>query len=151
MQTILTALKDIPGVVGSFVLTPQGTLAAREMPAIYPDSIFPELGRRLTTIGEVVDAQMGPMQELLMKFESYWVFVRHTANCLLTVLVADTVNFPALRMATNVALKQLAELPVTTMHTPALVASAPAPATASETSAAPTPVKRRMWRGQWVD
>jgi predicted regulator of Ras-like GTPase activity (Roadblock/LC7/MglB family) len=148
MQTILTALKDIPGVVGSFVLTPQGALAAREMPAIYPDNIFPELGRRLTTIGEVVDSQMGPMQELLMKFESYWVFVRHTANCLLTVLVADSVNFPALRMATNVALKQLAELSISTA--PAPVPAAPA-APAPEAAPASAPARRRMWRGQWVD
>jgi len=46
MQIVLTALKDIPGVVGSFVLTPRGALAAREMPSVYPDDIFPEMGRR---------------------------------------------------------------------------------------------------------
>jgi len=40
---------------------------------------------------------MGSMLELLLKFESYKVFVRQATNCWLTVLVADSVNFPALR------------------------------------------------------
>jgi predicted regulator of Ras-like GTPase activity (Roadblock/LC7/MglB family) len=139
MQAILTALKDIPGVVGSFVLTPQGTLAAREMPPVYPDDIFPELGRRLATIGEVVDSQMGPMQELLMKFEGFKVFVRHAANCCLTVLVAESVNFPALRMATNVALKQV-------------VAEMEANPPAAPVAPAPVPAKpQRFFRGQLID
>lgn len=160
MQHVLTALKDIPGVVGSFVLTPQGALAAREMPAIYPDDIFPELGRRLATIGEVLESQMGHARELLMKFEGYWVFVRHTTECLLTVLVAEAVNFPALRMATNVALKQITEsmaaqppgagpVVVATAPTPQAPAPAAPPPVAGPTSAAPKP--RRIWRGQYVD
>lgn len=160
MQHVLTALKDIPGVVGSCVLTPQGVLAAREMPQIYPDDIFPELGRRLATIGEVLESQVGTARELLMKFGGYWVFVRHTAECVLAVLVAEAVNFPALRMATNVALKQitdslvappLAAAPVAVAAAPVLV---PAPAPAAPTAAAPAPgapKPRRLWRGQYID
>jgi len=165
MQQVLTALKDIPGVMGSFVLTPQGALAAREMPAIYRDDIFPEMGRRLATIGEVVDSQVGPLRELVLKFEGYWLFVRHTADCLLSVLVADTVNFPALRMATNVALKQVVEQMATTKATPEptpVAPAAPEPAVAPAAVAVPAPVeaaapapaapaRRRFFRGQWVD
>lgn len=164
MQQVLTALKDIPGVMGSFVLTPQGALAAREMPAIYRDDIFPEMGRRLATIGEVVDSQVGPLRELVLKFEGYWLFVRHTADCLLSVLVADTVNLPALRMATNVALKQVVDQLHTTQTAPVVAAPVPAPEPAvvpaavvpAPVEAAPapapaTPTRRRFFRGQWVD
>jgi len=161
MQHVLTALKDIPGVVGSFVLSPQGALAAREMPAIYPDEIFSELGRRLATIGEVIESQMGAPREVLMKFEGYWVFIRHTAPCLFAVLVAEAVNFPALRMATNVAMKQIADR----MGEPPVVATAqsvvaPAPAAAptapasvaAESAPVAAPAKRRrIWRGQYID
>lgn len=172
MQPVLSALKDIPGVVGSFVLTPQGALMAREMPAIYPDDIFSDLGRRLATIGEVLETQMGAARELLMKFEGYCVFVRSAGECLLTVLVAEGVNFPALRMATNVALKQLADSvkagpgaaapAVATAAAPAAPAAAAstttpppaspapsAPATPAAPAAAPRP--QRVWRGQVVD
>jgi predicted regulator of Ras-like GTPase activity (Roadblock/LC7/MglB family) len=156
MQHVLSALKDIPGVLGSFVLTPQGALAGREMPAIYPDDIFPELGRRLATIGEVLESQMGKTREMLMKFEGYWVFVRHTAECLFAVLVAEATNFPALRMATNVALKQITDQ-LKAGAAPA--AAAPAEATAPTPASAPpvavakvAPTKpQKFWRGRPVD
>jgi predicted regulator of Ras-like GTPase activity (Roadblock/LC7/MglB family) len=158
MQNILTSLKDIPGVVGSFVLNPQGALLAKEMPTVYPTAIFPEMGRRLVSVGEVLEQQTATFQELLLKFEGSWLFVRRTTQCLLSVLVAETVNYPALRMATNVALKQLNDQ-ILAHPAPAVIAepavepqslaAVPAP-TAAEAPAAPVKA-RRMWRGQVVD
>jgi hypothetical protein len=160
MQTVLSSLKDIPGVVGSFVLTPQGVLLAKEMPSVYPVAIFPELGRRLVSVGEVLEQQTAAFQELLLKFEGSWLFVRRTAQCLLSVLVAETVNYPALRMATNVALKQLHDH-IATLPAPAAIAEpAPEPppvpvisVAATDAPSAPVaPAKpRRMWRGQVLD
>jgi len=157
MQTLLAALRDIPGVVGSFVLSREGQLIAREMPAVYPDEIFPELGRRMTTVGEVVGAQTGSVQELLMKFDAYCLHVRHADACFLSVLAADTVNVPALRMATNVALKQVLEK-IASMPPPTVAAeptSAPAPASSAAQAPATEPAApakpRRSWRGQLID
>lgn len=158
MQPVLSALKDIQGVVGSFVLNPQGVLIAREMPAIFPDSVFPNLGRRLASVVEAIETQIANVQELLLKFEGHWLFVRRSAQGFLTILTSDSVNFPALKMASNVALKQVTEHLAANLFvapTPAVVEvaeHAPA-ATASESKAlAPEPAKkRRMWRGQWVD
>ena len=153
MQTTLASLKDIPGVVGSFVLDPQGGLVAKEMPAVYAAAIFPELGRRLVSVGEVLEQQTAAFQELLLKFEGSWLFVRRTTQCMLSVLVAETVNYPALRMATNVALKQLsdqlaAQPALAAVPVPAAIEAAPAPAASVEAAPAKP---RRMWRGQVID
>ena len=67
MLKILNALKDIPGVVGSFVLGDEGALLCREMPAIYPDAIFSELGRRLIGVKDAVETQAPPFADLLLK------------------------------------------------------------------------------------
>lgn len=172
MQNVLASLKDIPGVVGSFVLSPQGTLLAKEMPSVYPVAIFPEMGRRLVSVGEVLEQQTAAFQELLLKFEGSWLFVRRTTQCLLSVLVAESVNYPALRMATNVALRQLHDR-ITALPPPATgadsarevevapaisaaVADAPVATAAPPASAVPappaTPTKpRRMWRGQVIE
>lgn len=150
MNAILTSLKDIPGVIGSFVLTPQGALVAKEMPAVYPEAIFPDLGRRLVSVGEVLDGQTAPFQELLLKFEGSWLFIRRTTQCLLSVLVAENVNYPALRMATNVAFRQVAERMVAM---PVLAAPA-AESAPGEAESAPKPAvtkSRRIWRGQVID
>jgi predicted regulator of Ras-like GTPase activity (Roadblock/LC7/MglB family) len=156
MQAILTSLKDIPGVVGSFVLNPQGALLAKEMPSIYPGEIFPEMGRRLVSVGEVLEQQTTSFQELLLKFEGSWLFVRRTTQCLLSVLVSETVNYPALRMATNVALKRINDQLLAQPATPLPVAPVPEPVPAAVAPAAPVvpaaPAKpRRMWRGQVVE
>jgi predicted regulator of Ras-like GTPase activity (Roadblock/LC7/MglB family) len=109
MQNVLTALKDIPGVVGSFVLNDKGTLVSREMPAIYPDEIYPEMGRRLVGVYEAIALQVASLGDLVLKFEGYWFLCRRTAQCFLGILTTESVNFPALKMATNVALKQIDE------------------------------------------
>jgi predicted regulator of Ras-like GTPase activity (Roadblock/LC7/MglB family) len=158
MQSVLSALKDIPGVVGSFVLNPQGVLVAREMPGIFPDTVFPNLGRRLASVIEAMETQVSAVQDLLMKFEGHWLFVRRSAQGFLTILTSDTTNFPALRMASNVALKQVTEHlianpPVIAVPAASDVAepSSPAPLPPAAAPAAEAPKKRRMWRGQWVD
>lgn len=129
MQHVLTALKDIPGVVGSFVLNDRGTLVSREMPAIYPDEIFPEMGRRLVGVYEAIASQAAALGDLVLKFEGYWFLCRRTAQCFLGILMTETVNFPALKMATNVALKQLdekvASMPPLIVEKAAVAAAAP--------------------------
>lgn len=153
MQHILTALKDIPGVVGSFVLNDKGALVSREMPAIYPDDIFPEMGRRLVGVYEAIAAQASAMGDLVLKFEDHWFLCRRTAQCFLGILMADSVNFPALKMATNVALKRLDEK-VATMP-PLLIEKAPVAAVEPVAPVAPAdeeakPKAMRFFRGRAV-
>ncbi len=165
MQHVLTALKDIPGVVGSFVLNGKGTLVSREMPAIYPDEIFPEMGRRLVGVYEAIAAQASAMGDLVLKFEDHWFLCRRTAQCFLGILMADSINFPALKMATNVALKQLdekvatmppllAEKPVAAVEPIVLPepAASPVPATPAvdAASAEAAPKAARFFRGRPV-
>jgi predicted regulator of Ras-like GTPase activity (Roadblock/LC7/MglB family) len=147
MQNVLTALKDIPGVVGSFVLNEKGLLVSREMPKVYPDEIYPEMGRRLVGVYEAIASQAIALGDLVLKFDSYWFLCRRTAQCFLGVLTTEAVNYPALRMATNVALKQIdaevASLP------PLLVEKVAAAPVVEPTSVVTK--QKRFWRGTPVD
>lgn len=147
MQNVLIALKDIPGVVGSFVLNEKGLLVSREMPSIYPDEIYPEMGRRLVGVFEAIASQAAALGDLVLKFDSYWFLCRRTTQCFLGVLTTEAVNYPALKMATNVALKQIDEQ----------VASLP-PLLAEKAIAVPAvevipaaPKQRRFFRGTPLD
>ena len=149
MQQVLSALKDIPGVVGSFVLNDKGTLVSREMPAIYPDDIYPEMGRRLVGVYEAIALQVASLGDLVLKFEGSSFLCRRTAQCFLGILTTEAVNFPALKMATNVALKRIEEQ-VASM--PPLLAEKSAPAPAPVEAPAPAvEVKKRFWRGTLID
>lgn len=162
----LSSLKDIPGVFGSFVFGPDGALVARDMPAVYPDSVFAEIDRRLKGIAEAVEPSLHGFYELLAKFEGHWLLSRMTPKGNLNILADESVNFPALKMAANVAVKHLDELtkespapmPVPVAAPPAATAApAAAPQPAAVPVAKPLPPAppehrpRRIWRGQVVD
>jgi len=162
MQNVLSALKDIPGVVGSFVLNDKGALVSREMPAVYPDDIYPEMGRRLIGVYEAIALQMASLGDFLLKFDGYWFLCRRTTQCFLGILTTETVNYPALKMATNVALRQI-DAQVATMQPliaekvaePAPIEDVipepePVPVAVEPAPAAPTKGKR-FWRGSWID
>lgn len=153
----LTALRDIPGVFGSFLLTPDGRLAQRDMPNIYPDSAFADIGRRLEAIAETAGPVVRGYYELLAKFNGYWLLTRRTPNGTLNVVAQESVNFPALRMATNVAIRHLTASPLAPM--PAEAAAAPAPAPSPIIAPVAPPAEpaaaehrpKRIWRGQVVE
>lgn len=156
----LTALRDIPGVFGSFLLTADGLLAQRDMPGVYPDAAFADIGRRLEAIAETSSAVVRGYYELLAKFNGYWFFSRRTPNGTLNIVAEEHVNFPALRMAANVAIRHLTATPLAPMPTetadPLATSHAPVAApVATPLEATPTPIPehrpKRIWRGQVVE
>ena len=166
MEKILQALKDIHGVEGSFVMNTNGELVCRQMPAIFSDEIFPELGRRMLSIYSTFDLQVSQFDDLLLKFDGYWLYIRRAAHGFLSILTSETVNYPALKMASNLALSQLTiQIQTAKPITPVPVAAAvpaPVPAVVPTPTVLPpppkmeppktvTPIHRRFFRGQPVD
>ncbi len=162
MEKILAALKDIHGVEGSFVMNTNGELVCRQMPAIFADEIFAEVGRRLLSIYSTFDLQVSQFDDLLLKFDGYWLYIRRAAHGFLSILTAETVNYPALKMASNLALSQLTNQIQTARPiaiAPAVMATqspVPAPVAAPapvvmEPPKTVTPIHRRFFRGQPVD
>ncbi len=165
MEKVLAALKDIHGVEGSFVMNTNGELVCRQMPSIFADEIFAELGRRLLGIYSTFDLQVSQFDDLLLKFDGYWLYIRRASHGFLSILTSETVNYPALKMASNLALSQLTSQiqsakPISTAPAAQVVAAAPSPAPAPVALPAPvkmeapkpvTPIHRRFFRGQPVD
>ncbi|MCD6051213.1 MAG: hypothetical protein K0Q55_2616 [Verrucomicrobia bacterium] len=166
MEKVLAALKDIHGVEGSFVMNTNGELVCRQMPAIFADEIFAELGRRLLGIYSTFDLQVSQFDDLLLKFDGYWLYIRRASHGFLSILTSETVNYPALKMASNLALSQLTSQiqtakPISTAPAaPMIQAAATALAPAAVPPPAPvkmeapkpvTPIHRRFFRGQPVD
>ncbi len=147
MNQVLKALKDIPGVFGSFVLTPDGALASRDMPEVYADSIFSEIGRRLNGISEAAEPHIDAVNELVVKFESHWLISRRRPGFTFNVLAEQSVNYPALKMALNVAIRQIGDVTVTAAPTASAVTAVPVAASSPTAPEAP----KRRWRGHVLD
>lgn len=151
MQQLLRNLRDVPGVIGSFILNNDGALVGHEMPAFVGTEIYPDVGRRLATAFGTLDSSVGEFDDLLLKFDEQWLYVRRLSHGVLSILSTASVNLPALKMATNIAATK-----VDSMIPQAVVeATQPAPVTvhaAASTPAAPQPAApKRFWRGQAID
>lgn len=153
MQQLLRNLRDVPGVIGSFILNNEGALVGQEMPAFVGTEIYPDIGRRLATAFGTLDSSVGEFDDLLLKFDEQWLYVRRLTHGMLSILSTTGVNLPALKMATNIAAAKVdAMIPhgnVETPPTPAVVQAATPPVPTVSQAAAPTP--KRFWRGQAID
>ena len=154
MLQILRNLKDVPGVIGSFVLNNEGALVEKEMPSIVGAEAYPDIGPRISAAFTTFDAVASRFDDLLVKFSEHWLYCRRLENGVLSVFSSVAVNYPALRMATNIAATKVNPLILTTKLA-AIPEPPPSPAPVAEVLVAvPKPAtapSRRYWRGQAVD
>jgi predicted regulator of Ras-like GTPase activity (Roadblock/LC7/MglB family) len=97
----LATLRDVNGVVGSFVCTPHGQLVSREIPAVFDDGALAEAGSRFIRFREAFAAGGDEMEVGMARFEDHGVYMKAVGNSLLLILIQGAVNMPALRMAAN--------------------------------------------------
>lgn len=108
----LSALRDLEGVIGSFVLTRTGDICSIDHLGQLAREGLRDAGPRIARLVETLAVESS--------FSSCWIrFVQHrlllrplNATHLLGVLTAENVNQPALRMATTLALRKLTTVPL---------------------------------------
>jgi predicted regulator of Ras-like GTPase activity (Roadblock/LC7/MglB family) len=105
----LATLKDVGGVVGSFVCTPNGRLVSREIPAMFDDGVLAEAGSRFVRFREAFAAGGDDLELGLVRFQDHAVCMKVVGNSLLLILIQGAVNMPALRMAANLVGRRIAQ------------------------------------------
>ncbi len=129
----LAALRDVAGVHGSFVLRPTGELIGKDLPAVFHDELFVEVGARLSRFVETMAADGDEVASAVLRFDEHRLYVTRFAHGLLAVIAANDINAAALRMAVTLTTRRIEPEIV------ALMTSAPPPVVASP-SLTPPPV-----------
>jgi len=129
----LSALRDVSGVHGSFVLRLSGELIGKDLPAVFHDELFVEVGARLSRFVETMAADGDEVSSALLRFDEHRLYVARFAHGLLAVITGHEVNTAALRMALTLTTRRLE---------PELVAllTSPPPPVAPTPSTTPPPV-----------
>jgi len=109
----LTGLRDVDEVQGSFLLSADGTLLARDLPAVFHAELFADVGPRLARLLDSFDARNGA-STIAMRFTDHKLHVRSVGAKLLCVLSGAAVNGPALRMAMNLVARHIESEPAQT-------------------------------------
>jgi predicted regulator of Ras-like GTPase activity (Roadblock/LC7/MglB family) len=153
MRASLATLKDVGGITGSFVCTPNGRLAAREIPALFEDAVLAEAGSRLLRIRETFAAGGDELDVAVARYGEHRVYLKAIAGGLLCVVVAGPVNMPALRMAANLVGRRIgpAVAQAESAPLPALRPAESAPPPVRPRRSAEAPPGMRRFRGRSVD
>jgi predicted regulator of Ras-like GTPase activity (Roadblock/LC7/MglB family) len=106
LSRVLTGLRDVDEVQGSFVLAGDGALIARDLPAVFHAALFADVGPRLARLRETFDAT-NATSTITMRFTDHKLHIRSVGSSLLCVLSGAAVNGPALRMAMNLVARHI--------------------------------------------
>jgi predicted regulator of Ras-like GTPase activity (Roadblock/LC7/MglB family) len=145
----LGTLKDVAGILGSFVFTEDGRLVAREIPALFDDTALAEVSGRLTRLRETFAAVGDRLDVAVLRFRDHKLYLKALGDSMLCILAEGSVNMPALRMAANLvgrrivpSLQRAAQEPPAAP--PAVAATTPRPASVA-------PPGMRRFRGRPVE
>lgn len=155
LEQALLGLRDVDDVHGSFLIAGDGTLLARDLPPVFRNELFADVGPRLLRLRETLEATGEDIKSLVLRFSEHKLHLRPVGPSLLCVITGSSVNGPALRMATNLVAKHVAMEaetpgpPRVTTSAPPRVTPAP-PRAASTAPMEPVPVTKRevMYRGR---
>jgi predicted regulator of Ras-like GTPase activity (Roadblock/LC7/MglB family) len=105
---VLAALRDVAGVHGSFVLQSTGELIGKDLPAVFHDELFVEVGARLSRFIETMAAADGDdVTSAILRFEEHRLYVTRFAHGVLAVISSNDINAAALRMALTLTSRRL--------------------------------------------
>lgn len=107
IERALVALRDVAGVHGSFVLRSGGELAGKDLPAVFHDELFVEVGARLARFVETMAADGDEVSSAVLRFDEHRLYVTRFAHGLLSVITSNDINFAALRMALTLTARRL--------------------------------------------
>jgi predicted regulator of Ras-like GTPase activity (Roadblock/LC7/MglB family) len=140
----LGTLKDVAGIMGSFVFTDDGRLVAREIPALFDDTALFEASGRLTRLRETFAAVGDHLDVAVVRFRDHKLYLKVLGGGVLCIVAEGGVNMPALRMAANLVGRRIV---------PALerAAQEPAPPAVAARPPALAPPGMRRFRGHAVE
>ncbi len=139
LKLVLSSLRDVEGIVGSFVVNADGDVVAQDLPA-YFDGVAEQVAPRAVRLRDALSLSEGSVSTCTIRYADHKLSLRSVHGALLAVLGNSQVNAPALRMAMNLVARkcspqELASAAFTT--SPPQVAEVSIPAT-TVASALPT-------------
>lgn len=106
-QGALVPLRDVTGVLGSFVVTDLGRLVGRDLPAFFDSAVLAEVGPRLLRLRELFARGDGQPLGCTVLYAAHVLLLRPLRDGLLCVLADAGVNLLAARMGMNLAAREL--------------------------------------------
>lgn len=100
-QRVIQALREVPKVGGSFVLTEDGVVLASDLAEIQREAVLEVVGTKLLVLSESMGTPGDPCTGMELQFASHTLFGCRVGGAVLCVLAEPDV--PAVQLQTAVA------------------------------------------------
>jgi hypothetical protein len=136
---LLRSLRDVEGVIGSFIWHKNDGLLVRDLPVYFDSSILNEVGPRIERIYEAFRGAGDELDGATLSYAVYKLHLRELDLAYIAVVSGADVNAPTLKMAMHVvgrgvcAELEAATAPQVDTSQPQPMATEPAPARVSAT------------------
>lgn len=105
----LPSLRDVEGVVASFVLSDQGDVVARDLAAYVDDAALCEVAPRLGRFHEAMSSTGDFLDLFVLQYAEQELYARRLPNGFLCLITTHAVNAPSLRMAINLMARKVGD------------------------------------------
>ena len=107
IRAALGSVRDVAGVHGSFVLSEAGELIAKDLPSVFDDYVFAEVGPRVARLWETFASVGDDVDGCLLRFAEHKLFLRWMNGGTVGVLLTLEAHLPALKMAVSLAVRRI--------------------------------------------
>jgi predicted regulator of Ras-like GTPase activity (Roadblock/LC7/MglB family) len=149
VHATLGTLKDVTGILGSFVFTGDGHLIVREIPPLFDDVALAEASSRLSRLRDTFAAVGDSLDLAVVRFREHKLYLKALGEGMLCIVAEGAVNMPALRMAANLVGRRIS--PVLAQGGLARIQSVAPPAPEAPRASAVAPPGMRRFRGRTVE
>lgn len=133
---ILVGLRDIEGIIGSFVVSSDGGLVGRDLPSVFDDETLAGVAPRLIRLRDGIAGDSSEPAALVLRYAEHKIHIRSAGSGVLCVLSDPKVNMPALRVGMKLVARRVAPL---AEHGTVIQASSPPAPPVAERSRAVAP------------
>ena len=100
---------EVPKTLGIVVSDNEERILVKDVPSFLSEMNFGDLGRRAQTMFDTLEDSYQAFDEVLLKFETNWVFLRKIGTLTLIILVEPGAKIASIRMVTNLAKRSITE------------------------------------------
>ena len=112
-HTVLAGLRDVRGTVGSFFVSEEGDVLARDLPAVFTDEVLAEAAQRIVRMTEAFAAGGDEVVFCRVRFGEHLLCLRPTHPGILCAFATPEAQMLAMRMGLGLAAQRLAKLDAT--------------------------------------
>jgi predicted regulator of Ras-like GTPase activity (Roadblock/LC7/MglB family) len=109
LSNALPSLRDVEGVLASFVVSDQSEVIARDVALYIEDAALSEVAPRLGRFHEAMSSNGDFLDLFVLEYEEQALHARRLPNGFLCLITSHNVNAPSLRMAINLMARKVGD------------------------------------------